>query len=281
MEMDSLYNLLEEIRKRNLGDDYGKEIDPDELCEKCGENKYLMVSFEDGHPFPVARQCQCKRDETEREEAERERQRKERVIRELKVKGFDRADMQDWTFENDDQKHPKATALAKRYCNNFEHVKEKGTGLVFYGNVGSGKTYLAACIANELMSKGIPVLMTNFSQIINTISGSYDGKQAYIDSMSNFDVLIIDDLGAERYTEYAQEIVFSVIDTRLRLKKPLIVTTNLSIGELSNTKDITKERIYSRVLERCYPIEVSGEDRRKAEFEAHLRASKDILGGQT
>lgn len=277
--MDNLYNLLEEIRKKKLGEDYDKKIDPDELCEKCGENKYLMVSFANGQPFPVPRQCQCKRDETEREEAERERQRQERVIRELKVKGFDRADMQLWTFDNDDNKHPKASNLAKRYCKNFERFKEKGTGLLFHGNVGSGKTFLAACVANELMNQGVPVLMTNFSQIINTISGSYDGKQAYIDSMGNFDVLIIDDLGAERYTEYAQEIVFSVIDARVRLRKPLIVTTNLSIAELSGTKDITRERIYSRVLERCFPIEINGEDRRKAEFEAHYRASREILGG--
>ena len=277
--MDNLYNLLEEIRKKKLGEDYDKKIDPDELCEKCGENKYLMVSFANGQPFPVPRQCQCKRDETQREEEERERQRKERVIRELKVKGFDRADMQLWTFDNDDNKHPKATSLAKRYCKNFERFKEKGTGLLFHGNVGSGKTFLAACVANELMNQGIPVLMTNFSQIINSISGSYDGKQAYIDSMGNFDVLIIDDLGAERYTEYAQEIVFSVIDARVRLRKPLIVTTNLSIAELSGTKDITRERIYSRVLERCFPIEINGEDRRKAEFEAHYRASREILGG--
>lgn len=281
MEMDNgISNLFNDLQKKTLGENYGKEIDLTERC-KCGELKFIEVKLHNGESFVMGRYCKCKQEQDRKEEEERERQRKERVIRELKVKGFDRADMQNWTFENDDQKHPKATALAKRYCNNFERVKEKGTGLVFYGNVGSGKTYLAACIANELMSKGIPVLMTNFSQIINTISGSYDGKQAYIDSMSNFDVLIIDDLGAERYTEYAQEIVFSVIDTRIRLKKPLIVTTNLSIGELSNTKDITKERIYSRVLERCYPIEVSGEDRRKAEFEAHLRASKDILGGQT
>lgn len=277
--MDNLYNLLEEIRKKKLGEDYDKKIDPDELCEKCGENKYLMVSFANGQPFPVPRQCQCKRDETEREEAERERQRQERVIRELKVKGFDRADMQLWTFDNDDNKHPKASNLAKRYCKNFERFKEKGTGLLFHGNVGSGKTFLAACVANELMNQGVPVLMTNFSQIINTISGSYDGKQAYIDSMGNFDVLITDDLGAERYTEYAQEIVFSVIDARVRLRKPLIVTTNLSIAELSGTKDITRERIYSRVLERCFPIEINGEDRRKAEFEAHYRASREILGG--
>lgn len=277
--MDNLYNLLEEIRKKKLGEDYDKKIDPDELCEKCGENKYLMVSFANGQPFPVPRQCQCKRDETEREEAERERQRQERVIRELKVKGFDRADMQLWTFDNDDNKHPKASNFAKRYCKNFERFKEKGTGLLFHGNVGSGKTFLAACVANELMNQGVPVLMTNFSQIINTISGSYDGKQAYIDSMGNFDVLIIDDLGAERYTEYAQEIVFSVIDARVRLRKPLIVTTNLSIAELSGTKDITRERIYSRVLERCFPIEINGEDRRKAEFEAHYRASREILGG--
>lgn len=275
---NGINSLLNNLQKKTLGENYGKEIDLTERC-KCGELKFIEVKLQSGESFVMGRYCKCKQEQDRKEEEERERQRQERVIRELKVKGFDRADMQLWTFDNDDNKHPKATSLAKRYCKNFESAKERGTGLLFHGNVGSGKTFLAACVANELMNQGIPVLMTNFSQIINSISGSYDGKQEYIDSMSNFDVLIIDDLGAERYTEYAQEIVFSVIDARVRLRKPLIITTNLSIAELSGTKDITKERIYSRVLERCFPIEVNGEDRRKAEFEEHYRASKEILGG--
>ena len=84
-----------------------------------------------------------------------------------------------------------------------------------------------------LLDKGIPVLMTNFSRILNTLTGMYsDDRNQFIDSFNKYSLLIIDDLGIERSSEFALEQVFNVIDSRYRSKKPLIVTTNLTLDEL-------------------------------------------------
>jgi DNA replication protein DnaC len=143
--------------------------------------------------------------------------------------------------------------------------------------VGTGKTYLAASVANELISKGIPCLVTNFARIANEVQGMFEGKQQYYDSLNSFPLLVIDDLSAERKTEYMQEIVFNVIDARYRAKLPLIITTNLTREELMNPDSVTSQRIYSRLFEMCTPIEVKGKDRRKQALMNDIGKMKIIL----
>ena len=170
--------------------------------------------------------------------------------------------MREYTFKNDDRANPKVTKIAKNFVDNFEAFKANGKGIVFCGGVGTGKTYMASCIANAIIDQGYTALVTNFAKIVNTLSGMYQGKQEYIDSLCRYDLLVIDDLATERNTEYMNEIVYTIIDSRYRSHKPLIVTTNLSYGAIRNPNDVNKQRIYSRITEMCYPVAVEGKDRR-------------------
>lgn len=231
-------------------------------CDTCGEPTQCRVEIFD-EIRTVRCICKCERKQKKVLEEQRRREEHERRIQRLRIRGFDKAEMQDWTFENDDGKQPNLTRAAKAYCEQFQKFKSDGKGLVFYGNVGTGKTYAAACIANELISKGVPVMMTNFTRIINRLQDKFEGRQEYLDSLNNFDLLIIDDLAAERNTDYVNEAVYSVIDGRYRAGLPLIVTTNVSLKEMMNAAEIARKRIYSRLLERCHPIQVAGKDRRK------------------
>jgi DNA replication protein DnaC len=105
----------------------------------------------------------------------------------------------------------------------------------------------------------------------------FDGKQEYYDNFNHFPLLVIDDLSAERKTEYMQEIVFNVIDARYRAGLPLIVTTNLTREELLHPADLTYQRIYSRLFEMCTPIEVSGKDRRQQALKDDIGKFKSLL----
>jgi DNA replication protein DnaC len=120
--------------------------------------------------------------------------------------------------------------------------------------------------------------MTNFARLSNTLQGMWEGKQEYLDSLNRFPLLILDDLGAERKSEYMNEIVFNLIDSRYRAKLPLIVTTNLTSEELKNPADITNRRTYSRLLEMCIPLEVKGEDRRREKLKDSFKEMKELLG---
>ena len=146
------------------------------------------------------------------------------------------------------------------------------------GDVGTGKSFVAACIANALLDQGIPVLMTNFSKILNQMGAMYsEERYRYIASFSNYSLLILDDLGIERSTEYALEQVYAVIDERYKAGLPVIITTNLKIAEIRNPQDVAYARIYSRILEMCTPVRISGEDRRKSIGKENSRSLRRYL----
>ena len=146
----------------------------------------------------------------------------------------------------------------------------------------AGKSFFAGCIANALLDKGIPVLMTNFSRILNTLTGMYtDDRNQFIDSFNKYSLLIIDDLGIERSSEFALEQVFNVIDSRYRSKKPLIVTTNLTLDELKHPKDLARARIYDRVLERCVPLKINNQNIRELNAAANMQEARKILNSGT
>jgi len=191
---------------------------------------------------------------------------------------FAESNMYNWTFENDDRKNPKISDAMLNYVNNFTEFKKDGKGLLLYGTVGTGKTYFAACIANRLIDSGYKVLMTNFARLTNEIQGMFEGKQKFIDSLNRYTLLIIDDLGAERKSEFMQEQVFNIIDARYRSGLPFIITTNLTADEIKKPQDVGYSRIYDRILERCFPVEVTGASRRRQNVKDTYFEVKEKLG---
>ena len=129
-----------------------------------------------------------------------------------------------------------------------------------------------------LLEKGVPVLMTNFSRILNTLTVMhFEDRNQFINSLNRYSLLIIDDLGIERNSDFALEQVFNVIDCRYRSKKPLIITTNLTLSELNNAADIAHKRIYDRILERCIPVRINNRNIRQDNASANLKEAKKIL----
>lgn len=246
-------------------------------CGKCNTPKQCRVELFGQMRTPFCL-CKCEVDRRDREEAERKRVEFERRVKELRRAGFPDDEMQNWTFGKDDHANERITNVALKYVENFDTMRADGKGLLLYGTVGTGKTFTAACIANALIDKGFPCLVTNFARLINTISGMYDGKQEYIDGLNRFSLLVIDDLATEADTEYRNEIIFNVIDSRYRAGLPMIITTNLTAQELKQSADIRKQRVYSRLFERCIPVEVAGSDRRRGRLKDDYKAYSDLLG---
>ena len=136
----------------------------------------------------------------------------------------------------------------------------------------------AGCIANALLDRGIPVLMTNFARILNALNGMYaEDRNRYIDSLNQYSLLIIDDLGAERGTEYALEQVFNIVDARLRSNLPMIVTTNLTLNEMKYPADLAHAHIYSRVLERCSPLKINNQNILQLKAQENFARTKLLL----
>lgn len=194
----------------------------------------------------------------------------------LKSLCFEDHALYSWTFEKDNGKNP-VMKVARDYVSKWSDFASKNAGLVLWGDVGTGKTFFAACIANALVEQNVSVKMTNFSTILNDLFAESD-KNKYLDRLNKHSLLIIDDLGIERGTEYALEQVYNVIDTRYKSGKPLIVTTNLTLDELKFPTDIPHKRIYDRVLGMCVPVMFNGMNFRKEEAAAKMEAAKKLFG---
>lgn len=246
-------------------------------CGKCGTPKQTNIEFMGQIVKPMCL-CKCEVERKEKEaEEERQRQRAERIAKN-RTNCFPERQMQDWTFDNDDGANEKLTNMAKRYVAHFDNFCKDGKGLLLYGGVGTGKTYLACMIANALLDKGYPVLVTNFSRILNTLQSNFEHRQDYLDGFNRFSLLVIDDLGVERGTDFAKEQVYNVIDTRCLSGLPMIITTNLSVKKLANETEIGYKRIYDRIIEKCYPVEVAGESRRIKKLIEGKDDMKNLLG---
>ena len=264
MGMEKAVNLIAELAKQETNINEGDYISDDGLlyCGKCHTKKQVRIKLPNGTEIKPHCLCKCEEEKKEQEKKEFEDRQRLITIKRYRSVGFSDKELKECRFSADDGTNKYLTDIAKNYVENFQDFKKSGKGLMLYGTVGTGKTFIASCIANELIDKCIPCCVTNFSRIVNKLTGMFDGKQEYIDSLNNFSLLVIDDFAMERSTEYVNEIVYNVIDSRYRSGKPLIVTTNLSKKDLDNPPDIDKERIYSRIKEMCFPVEVKGTDRR-------------------
>lgn len=246
-------------------------------CGQCNEPKQCRITIMGVEEKPMCL-CRCAQERNAKEEERRRRESFEAKVKELRKIGFSDRDLAKCVFENDDLANPGVTEIATKYVANFKKLYVAGKGLLFYGNVGVGKTFYAACIANALVNKGVPCIVTSFTKAINTICASLEGKQEYLDGLNRFGLVVLDDLAAERNTEYTNEVVYSIIDSRYRSGKPLIITTNLSAQELFSPTEMSKQRIYSRILEMCVPVKVEGKDRRKEKAKEQNSEIKKMLG---
>lgn len=257
-------------------DEYMDEATGLVYCRKCHTPRQATVELNGTvfHPYCI---CQCQSEARELElEKERRLQERQRIAR-LKASGLQDASLRQFTFANDTGINPEMEK-AHSYVEHWPEMKASATGLLLWGSVGTGKSFFAGCIANSLLDQGVPVLMTNFSRILNALTGMFsDDCNKYIDSLNHYSLLIIDDLGMERGTEYALEQVFNVIDARLRSNLPLIVTTNLTLDELKHPTDLAHERIYSRVLERCIPLKINNQNIRQMKAQENFLRTKQLL----
>jgi len=246
-------------------------------CGKCHTPKQIRLPEEnDFGGCTVSMLCRCRLEELDRQEREREQRRHGERVSFLRKDCFSDPAMRRWTFANDNGTC-RQLRHAKRYADQFEKLEQKNIGLLLWGAVGTGKSYFAGCIANALIEREIPVRMTNFSAILNDLFAKTEGRNEYIETLCKSRLLILDDFGMERGTEYSLEQIYSVIDARYRSEKPLIVTTNLTLTQLRDPEDTAHKRIYDRVLEMCVPIRFDGESLRRRTAEEKMKSIRELL----
>lgn len=227
-------------------------------CSRCNTPREVIFTI-GGKEVRRSILCDCLAREQEKEKIKNAEnlERAEFRKRQEKCFGEDSKKLFRWTFENDDGQDKNVIEIARNYATNFKEHREKGEGLLLYGDVGRGKSFAAAAIANELLRQHIPVRMANILDLAREYSSvGIAERDNYVKRLNRCSLLIIDDYGAENLTDYLENMLFQIIDARYRSDKPLIITTNL----LPTNRLIKSERIKKindRIFEICKPIDVN------------------------
>lgn len=253
-------------------------------CGVCHERKQIDVKVpEDVRASGVMRvpvKCKCEREIAEAEEKARREQEFQTRMNALRRDGITDPAYLRYTFDQDDRRNPEISDVCLKYVQNWDQMKADNIGILFFGDVGTGKSFLACCIANALLGRLVSVSVTNFPRILNTLQGTFDDeRQKRIDRLQRYSLLVVDDLGVERDTAFSVEQVYNIVDTRARAGKPLIVTTNLSMKDLQDPPTLAQKRIYDRVLEMCpIRLKMTGESRRVTNADDRKEKARRILG---
>ena len=248
-------------------------------CHQALEPRVLMVAGREFH-FGFS-ECECSGAIAEREEA-RKRQEREDLQAEFEARQARIAKMFEGsmmgerfrrrrfeTFEADTPEKQTAYKTARAFCQRF--AKDPNTrGLFICGKVGTGKTHLAAAIANKVLAEQMrPVIFGTAPRILARIRQSYSGNETQtewmvLDEICSVPLLIIDDIGKEYAKKangwsWTQEKTFEIINRRYEDLKPIIFTSNASLEEIAERLD---PAIASRIKEMCKGIHCNWEDYR-------------------
>lgn len=220
-------------------------------CKKCNKQKQCIIEYQ-GEKIKVSCVCDCMDEQMEAQEREKKRL----IANELKRGIRDKLYL-DMTFDKSDEE----LKVARNYVNKFDKFYKDNVGLMLIGDKGTGKTFMAGCIANELCERGHSVYMSNVLEITRQLS-DFHTKEATMDNIKRCELLIIDDVGAENQSDYMCANLYDVVDARRRANKPIIITSNLTMEQLNQNNDIRLERTYDRLIEMCHPIVMKGKSRR-------------------
>ena len=161
-------------------------------CKKCGGQRQTVVPcFGKSGYFMPRCICQCQREAEEQRKAAEERQRRMERIKRRKAQGLQDRYLYDYTFSNDNGQNP-LMDKAHAYVENWKEAYKSNIGLLLFGDVGTGKSFFAGCIANALLDQDVPVLMTNFPTILNRLTGMFaEDRSEFIASFDEYDLLLL------------------------------------------------------------------------------------------
>lgn len=218
--------------------------------------------------------CDCERAAYERQKADDERRNSGALAAErLRVaRAFQSPSMRSKTFDADDGRGGEAMRQAKAYADRLAEGLD--FGLLLFGEPDGGKTFTSCCVANAALDLGMSVVMRSLPWLIS------NRDEWTADGLAACDLLVLDDLGAERATSYGQELVYSVVDARYCAGRPMVVSTNLTRDQLANPADVASARIYGRVLECCLPVEVKTGRRRASRERYDLMRERLGIGAE-
>lgn len=138
-------------------------------------------------------------------------------------------------------------------------LKKGGKGLFLFGNTGTGKTYALHAIRKAYAVAGHKAVIENWVELLLELKDRMNYLRVALDDTLEPEIIMFDDLGSEKQTEWSQEILYTIVNRCYEKEKRIFISTNLSLEQFTLAYG---DRVFSRLMEMCEPFEVKGEDRR-------------------
>ena len=227
-------------------------------CPECGGT--LIEKYVPFLKKWIRDKCECQKQREQKEEEQKKATEKLFKIQENKRESGIKPLYKNCTFDNyiADENTNNAKRLAQHYADKYEDVSKEGKGLIFMGNTGSGKTHLAAAIANSLLEKGVKVIFISYSNLILKINGANDygaTENKLVNKLQKCSLLVLDDIGITTSNEKSCAVLYSILDERINNFRPTVITSN--IADLTEIKTKFNEQIYDRIKGNCYIVKIA------------------------
>jgi DNA replication protein DnaC len=201
----------------------------------------------------VAQPCRCRAQRVERRRA---RSLSAVIPRKYRGVSFDRAPVTDLPGPQ--------VQMVKHFVRDIDAHLDGGRGLWFEGDVGTGKTTLAMLVSRAALDAGRSVAIYSLPRLLAEIRATFedDTEGSYVDFLDRLaavDLLHVDDVGAERSSEWVLEQLYAIVNARYEDERSMVITTNLEQEQL---EEQIGKRTVSRLKEMCEPVPLYGEDAR-------------------
>jgi DNA replication protein DnaC len=158
---------------------------------------------------------------------------------------------------------PAVVVTARRFADTIDSQLDSGRGLWFMGGPGTGKTTLAMLVSKAALQAGRSVAIYSLPRLLNEIRDTHRAERSHVDLLDRLtavDLLHVDDVGAERTTDWVLEELYSIVNARYENERSMVITTNITDRD-QLCEQIT-ERTVSRLTEMCDELPLLGHDRR-------------------
>lgn len=230
-------------------------------CGICHSPRQLDVTL-CGKPMRVFCACKCVSQAAERLKAEKNAAGAQEKAESFRRQGFTDIAYLGMTFDKDENPEHTLSKASRHYAECFSPTPQQH-GIMFMGNVGTGKTFYACCIANAVIDRGFSVWVTTLQPLVRALTDRVSANET-IERIQSVDLLVLDDMGTTAQNDFTTDKLFEIVDARYRCGKPLIVTTNIHPGDMENCS-LGMRRIFDRLKERCRSVVVDGKSRRRGE----------------
>lgn len=256
-------------------DEYINPADGLVWCKRCHTPRQVRKSYGIYTLSPLV-PCTCQLAEWEKERQERKAEEFRRYTETLREKGLGWKALQDYRFENDRRQNSVIMGYMRKLADHFDELP--ASGFLLWGSHGTGKTFAAACMANALIDRGIPVIMDTFSDMANVLAAMVPSdQQLYLKNIFGKRLVCIDDFSIGGESPLILRAKRMIMGRWAKSSHPSIITTSYSISRLKNPENDVEKDFFSILLNGSVPIMCQGPDLHKGEFEVRMKKVENLL----